>query len=150
MKFYKFISKRMIIFVMHNTFDGFHSISRHSFFRVFTVITFRISKFSWPEHHWIDVICRNAHLVHQDWYSMKFTAHSVLLKTNSTLTVDLVSRQIAEKLLRWLYTKDLCKDHISYFHSLFDWTRLTLSITLIWSLSYICMLWNLQFAMKCF
>jgi hypothetical protein len=32
----------------------------------------QFSQFIRPEHHWRDLICRNAHLVHQNWYRISF------------------------------------------------------------------------------
>jgi hypothetical protein len=38
------------------------------FFQRCVLTLFRISRFVWPEHHWRDKVCRNANLVHQNWY----------------------------------------------------------------------------------
>jgi hypothetical protein len=36
---------------------------------------FRVSNFFRPEYHWRDLISRNVHLVHQNWYRISFTLY---------------------------------------------------------------------------
>jgi hypothetical protein len=81
-KFYRFNSKRRIISLMHSSilrriwlnfmalYLGF--IGSFTFFSGFP--TFRL------EHHWRDLISRNAHLVHQNWYRISFTFYILLLQ----------------------------------------------------------------------
>jgi hypothetical protein len=75
---HKFISKPpSCIDLLAISFGGFSSISCHSiwvFFGSYTVFTI-FDGFStfWRECHWRDLISRNAHLVHQNWYRISFT-----------------------------------------------------------------------------
>jgi hypothetical protein len=73
------------------SFNGFGSIPWHSlrFFGSFTVFTIlRIANFFGP-YHWRDLISRNAHLVHQNWYRISFTLIKIWLIQFDWLSVPL-------------------------------------------------------------
>jgi hypothetical protein len=79
-RFYKFISKRRTISLMHNSilrsiwlnFMAICLVFIGSFklFTFFFPLDFQLFR---PEHHWRDLSSRNAHLVHQNWYRISFT-----------------------------------------------------------------------------
>jgi hypothetical protein len=58
------------------SFDGFGSISWHPIW-VLSALSHFFSRFPTfrPEHHWRDLIRRNAHLVYQNWYRISFTSY---------------------------------------------------------------------------
>jgi hypothetical protein len=60
------------------SFDRFGSISWHSIWVLLALSHFIFSGFPSfrPEHHWRDLISRNAHLVHQNWYRISFTSNN--------------------------------------------------------------------------
>jgi hypothetical protein len=43
----------------------------------FSCHLFCISSFFWPEHHWRDIISQNAHLVHHNWYHIRFASQQL-------------------------------------------------------------------------
>jgi hypothetical protein len=57
------------------SFYGFGSISRHSVVCFPDLYSHNISDFPIfrPEYYWRDIIFRNPHLVHQNWYRINFT-----------------------------------------------------------------------------
>jgi hypothetical protein len=66
--------------------DRFGSILCHSigFYRLFYSFYTLFSDFQlfWHEYHWRDLVSRNAHLVHQNWYRISFHFHSLVLSVD--------------------------------------------------------------------
>jgi hypothetical protein len=67
-KFYKFISKRRIISLMHSYILRQMWLNFMAQYLVFTT--------------WVPLSSRKAHLVHQNWYRISFTLHKIQQRTN--------------------------------------------------------------------
>jgi hypothetical protein len=90
------------------SFDEFGSISCQSiwFFRLFySFHTFWDFQVFQPEYHWRDLISRNVHVVHQNWYPISFTnkwKYHKLWHTNEKCQAAIMSLQRINKVQIWL------------------------------------------------